>query len=203
MILKYIVDNINEYGKIVQLFYRAACKGHFVIGHAIVLKNYFPKKNKVTILHEQFGKINFFIDEKHPAARLCNGALIYCDVVKKQTSGYQCDFVDAYFIPFDDTMYDLYFVHDILKICLLFMPDQNKMTDVFDMVIEIYQNLAGLPACHKKIYVLKMFLFLDIFPENKKLYQFVMQDPELHNHDMDDLLQKGLEYCWKSELNYS
>lgn len=175
-----------------------------MIGHAIVLKNYFPKKNKVTILHEQFGKIHFFIDEKHQAARLCNGSLMYCDVVKKQSSSsYQCDFVDSYFIPFDDSVYDLYFIHDMLKICLQFMPDHMVMVDVFDLVMDIYNHLDGLQACQKKIYLLKLFLYLGIFPENKKLYQSVMQNNELHNHDSDELLQKALQYCWDSDENYS
>ncbi len=173
------------------------------MSHAIVLKNYFPKKNKVTILHEQFGKINFYIDEKHQAARLCTGSLIYCDVIKKQTSGYQCDFVDAYFIPFDDHVYDLYFVHELLKICLQFMPDQTQITDVFDLMCKIYKNLAGLDRCKKNIYLLQLFLFLGIFPENKKLYQIVMQDDSLHNHDTDQLLEKSLNFCWNNDLNYS
>ncbi len=174
-----------------------------MLGHAIVLKNCFPKKNMVTILHEQFGKINIFIYEKHPAVRLCNGALIYCHVVKKQTSRYQCDLVDPYFIPFDNAAYDLYFIHDILKICLRFMPDQNKMPEIFNIVIDIYQHLESLSVCQKKIYLLKLFLFLDIFPENKKLYQLVMQDTALHNHDMDELLEKGLNYCWNNAENYA
>ncbi|MDP3788707.1 MAG: hypothetical protein Q8Q60_05335 [Candidatus Chromulinivorax sp.] len=175
-----------------------------MIGHAIVLKNYFPKKNKITILHEQFGKINLFIDEKHQAARLCNGSLMYCDIVKKQSSSvYQCDFIDAYFIPFHDSAYDLYFIHDVLKICLQFMPDQMSMSDVFTLITDMYNHLEELQACHKKIYLLKLFLYLGIFPENKKLYQFVMQDKYLHNHDSDELLLQGLRYCWSSETNYS
>ncbi len=173
-----------------------------MIGHAIVLKNYFPKKNKVTILHEQFGKINFFVDEKHQAARLCNGSLIYCDVIKKQAS-YQCDFIDAYFIPFNDSLCDIYFIHDVLKICLEFMPDKMHMSDVFDLIIDMYKQITGLQECQKKIYLLKLFLYLGIFPENKKLYQVVMQDKQLHTHDNDALLQLGVKYCWESDINYS
>ena len=91
------------------------CKAEvFLICHAIVLKNYFPKKNKVTILHEQYGKINFFVHEASQASRLCNGSLIYCDVQKKDTT-YQCYFIDAYFIPLDQDRYDLYFIHDLLS----------------------------------------------------------------------------------------
>jgi len=174
----------------------------FLIGHAIVLKNYFPKKNKVTILHEQFGKVSFFVHEKHQAARLCNGALIYCEVVKKQ-SLYQCNFIDAYFVPMHGNVQDLYFIHDILKICLQFMPDQMGMIDVFYLVTEIYKQLDQLQGCQKKIYLLKLFLYLGIFPENKKLYQHVMQDDQLHTHDSDVLLQQGLRYCWNSDVNYS
>lgn len=175
-----------------------------MIGHAIVLKNYFPKKNKVTILHEQFGKISLFINEKQQAARLCNGSLIYCDVVKKQSFlSYQCDFVDAYFIPFDHDLYDLYFIHDVLKICLQFMPDHIGMHDVFTLIIGMYRQLEGMQVCQKKIYLLKLFLYVGIFPENKKLYQNVMQDIQLHTHDNDILLEKGLNYCWNSDANCS
>lgn len=178
--------------------------GDCLIGHAIVLKNYFPKKNKVTILHEHFGKINFYVDEKQQAARLCNGSLIYCDVVKKQSSSfYQCDFIDAYFIPFNDSAYDLYFIHDILKICLQFMPDKIMINDAFDLIIDIYEKLEGLEVCQKKIYLLKLFLYLGVFPENKKLYQCIMQNNQLHSHDSDLLLQQGLNYCWNSDVNYS
>lgn len=165
---------------------------------AIVLKNYFPKKNKITIVHERFGKINFFVDEKQQAARLCNGSLIYCDVIKKQAS-YQCDFIDPYFVPFQHTGTDLYFIHDILKICLKFMPDETMMVDVFDVVLKIYQQLETLQAHHKKVYLLRLFLFLGIFPEDKKLYQLVMQDIFLLNVDHDAALQKGLQYCWQSD----
>lgn len=169
-----------------------------LIDHAIVLKNYFPKKNKVTILHERFGKINFYIHEKHRAALLCNGALMYCQIIKKQST-YECDFIDPYYIPEEH----LYFVHDVLKICLNFMPSQVMMIDVFNIIIEIYQNLAFLEDCQKKIALLKLFLYLGIFPENKKLYQCVMQDDLLHNHDSDVLLKEALSYCWDAEVNYS
>lgn len=174
-----------------------------MIGHAVVLKNYFPQKNKVTILHERFGKITIFIHEKHPARMLCNGSLMYCDVIKKQAT-YHCDFVDPYFIPYHHTMHDLYFIHDILKICLQFMPDQvDSASDIFTIITDIYQHLESLESCHKKIYLLKLFLYLGIFPENKKLYQHVMQSNTLHTHDSDALLQQGLRYCWDSDINYS
>lgn len=175
-----------------------------MIAHALVLKNYFPKKNKVTILHEQFGKISFFVDEKHEAARLCNGSLMYCNIIKKtSSSSYQCDFVDAYFIPLHDSLYDLYFVHDVLKICLQFMPEKMSMKDVFALITEMYMQLEHLHGCHKKIYLLKLFLYIGIFPEDKKLYQSVMQHVDQHNHDSDELLQQGLKYCWNSDINYS
>lgn len=175
-----------------------------MIGHAIVLKNYFPKKNKVTILHERFGKINFFIDEKHEAARLCNGSLMYCEVVKKQgSSSYQCNFVDTYFVPFQSHTDDLYFIHDILKICLEFMPDKMAMKDVFDLVVSMYQQLHDLQDFQKKIYLLRLFLYLGIFPEDKKLYHYVMQNNLLQTYDNDVLLQQGLKYCWNSGENYS
>ena len=149
-------------------------------------------------MHEQFGKINFFVNETKDASRLCNGSLIYCDVQKKDAS-YQCDFIDAYFVPFDQDRYDLYFVHDLLKICLNFAPWQIAMADVFDLIVEIYQQLESVSPEQKKIYLLKIFLYLGIFPENKLLYQVVMQGYRLNIENIDKLLYNALDYCWKSE----
>lgn len=171
--------------------------------HAIVLKNYFPKKNKVTIFHQTFGKINFFIDEKHDAAKLCNGALIFCEVIKKRST-YQFLAIDPYFVPFqDDDLYDLYFIHDILKICLQFMPDQLAMNEVFYLVMSMYEQLALFHGCKQHMFLLKLFLCLGIFPENKTLYQQVMQGSHVHSDENEALLQQGLRYCWNSDVNYS
>jgi len=173
-----------------------------MIGHALVLKNYFPKKNKIIILHESFGKITIFGDEKQPTFQLCNGTLLWCDI-RKDKSSYRCDFVDPYFVPFDHTVYDLYFIHDLLKICMQFMPNNVIMVDVFNLIINAYQQLDTIQACQKKIYLLKLFLFLDIFPDNKQLYQLVMQDKNMHSHDSDLLLEQGLKFCWNADLNYA
>ena len=169
-----------------------------MICHAIVLKNYFPKKNKVTILHEQFGKVNFFVNETKDASRLCNGSLIYCDVQKKDAS-YQCDFIDAYFVPFDQDRYDLYFVHDLLKICLNFAPWQIPMSDVFDAITQIYGQLESISTLDKKICLLKIFLFLGIFPEDKLLYQIVMQGYRTNIANIDETLNKALDNCFSSQ----
>lgn len=167
-----------------------------MICHAIVLKNYVPCKNKVILLHERFGKITIFVQEKDLAARLCNGALIFCHIVKKQNSNkYTIDFIDPYFIP----QSDFYFMHDILKICLQFLPDEVGMVEVFNHIFDLYKKFDHLSGCQKKLSLLKLFLLVGIFPENKKLYQHVMQHQDLHACQNDQLLAEGLSYCWNSE----
>lgn len=169
-----------------------------MICHAIVVKNWFPKKNKVTILHEQFGKINLFVTELEQASKLCNGSLIFCDIQKKESS-YQCHFIDVYFIPFDSQVYDLYFVHDILKICLNFAPWHIMMPDILSLILDIYKDLESVSSEQKKIYVLKLFLFLGIFPEDRLLYQIVMQGYRLNVENIDQVLHKALRHCWMSD----
>ena len=169
-----------------------------MVCNAIVLKNWFPKKNKVTILHEQFGKINFYVNELQQASRLCNGSLIFCDIQKKESS-YQCDFIDVNFAPLDPEKYDLYFVHNILKICLNFTPWQIRMTDVFNVIIDMYKHLDTLSSLEKKICLLKIFLYVGVFPEDRLLYQVVMQGYRLNIENIDQLLYKALEHCWASD----
>lgn len=169
-----------------------------MICNAIVLKNWFPKKNKVTVFHQQFGKINFYVNETQQASRLCNGSIIFCDIKKKESS-YQCDVVDIYFIPLNQEQYDIYFIHDILKICFNFAPWHMAMSDVFGLIIEIYETLEDLSEQQKKIYLLKLFLYIGIFPEDKMLYQIVMQKNRSDIQNLDQILYNGLNYCWASD----
>jgi len=169
-----------------------------LIAQAIVLQNSFPKKNKVTILHEQFGKISFFVHEKHPASRLCNGSLMYCEVEKKG-SVYTCNFIDAFFIPFSHSTLHAKFMYDILKICLNFMPDETIMDDVFSLVMYVYEQSHNLDFFQKKIILLRIFLYVGVFPEDKLLYQIVMQEGLQYSDRYDLVLQQGLTHCWQSQ----
>lgn len=169
-----------------------------MIHQALVLKNYFPKRNKVTIFHEKLGVISFYVHEKQQASFLCNGSLIYCNI-KKQQSSYQCDFVDAYYVPFNSATCDLYFIHDVLKLSLLFFPTATAMPEVFMIIMSLYEGLENLSTQQKKIYLLKIFLYIGVFPENKKLYQIVMQEYRLYSKDVDILLNKSLDYCWNGD----
>ena len=166
-----------------------------MIAQAFVIKNYFPVRQSVMIFHQQFGKIHFFIQQKDQAALLCNGSLIYCDVVKKNKS-YQCLYVDPYFVPSSISIEHLYFIHDILKICYFFIPQEMMLSDVFNLIFTTYKQIHDLDDFTQKQYLLRLFLYLGIFPDNIRLYQVVMQEKIIFSQEVDQLFKKSLEYCW-------
>jgi len=169
---------------------------------AIVIKNYFPLKNRVKILHEQFGLISFFVHEKSAGALLCNGSLIYCNILKKKES-YHCDFVDPYFVPFDSNLCDFYFIQDVLRICLEFLPKETMVHEIFYLILEMYQSLESLTDIEKKSYQLKLFLCMGIFPHDVKLYKAVMLEQKNGNKDLECMFTKALAFCWQSQNNLS
>jgi hypothetical protein len=84
------------------------------------------------------------------------------------------------------------------------MPEQADVyRDIFPLLIKVYEKLDLLEPCQRKIYLLRLFLFVGIFPENKQVYQLVMQDSTLHVHDTDAILEQSLQFCWQHESNYA
>ncbi len=166
-----------------------------MIAQAFVIKNYFPARQTIAIFHQQFGKIHFFIQHKDQASLLCNGSLIYCDIVKKNTI-YQCLYVDPYFVPAGISLEHLYFVHDILKICKNYIPQEIMLPDVFDLIVYIYSQIHHFDNFTKKQYLLRLFLYVGVFPDNPSLYHYVMQEKLFFSQEIDLLFEKSLQYCW-------
>lgn len=165
-----------------------------VSGMAFVLKNFFPHQHKIILLHETLGKISCYVSQKHKAVLLAHGALISLRV-QIQKNYYRLEDIDIVLSPYELVSYDLYFVHDILKICLKILPYHVQVTELFHLLCDIYRNLNNLTALQKKFYILQIFFAVELFPDNEKLYFLMMKQRKITEQD-HKLLQHGLYVCW-------
>jgi len=159
-------------------------------GIAIVL-NRLDKGSGFLLLHQVFGKIRCFLPYKK-TNNLCIGSLISCELVKKK-SYYVFDHVDTDFVPLLSEDHDIYFIHNLLKICIE-VPFEVRVDDVFSHMITIYKEMHLFTDKDKNRSLLKLFFFLSIFPESIQLYNMVMSRSVLYD---DRIAQKGLELCWE------
>lgn len=172
-----------------------------IAGMAIVLKNFFPHKHKIVLFHQKLGKISCYVSAKHQASLLTHGTLISLHV-SMQKNYYQLHDIDIVFSPYESTSYDIYFVHDMLKICLKILPYHVPASELFDLLCNIYKQFDDISPIQKKFYILQIFFAVELFPENEKLYFLVIKQRQLTDQD-HKLLQHGLYACWNLYENYT
>ncbi len=143
---------------------------------AFVIKNYIPMNQKVEILHFQYGKIVCMYPKNHQAAQLCAGSLIFCAVEKSQNM-YKFVDLSIEFAPHGLDVEHLQFIHDIMRLCQKTVPREIRVPEMFDFLLYVYRNLSQLSENGKSIVLLRLFLLLDLLPEQQDVYHIAIQDP--------------------------
>lgn len=131
----------------------------------IVLKNYFPKKCKLSLLDNKMGKI---AGVPQSSNHIAAGSLIEYSLVE-QTS---CSFlynINVHDVPFKLAYHDILFLHHVLEICYYFMPIKSYNPTVFILLQILYTSDSWLYAMSvKKLFLLKLFVLLGLYPEDEK-----------------------------------
>ena len=143
---------------------------------AFVLKNFIKSKNSVIIFHKHLGKITCIYFQKDISARLCSGSYIFCSIEKKHNY-YVFTHVDIIFTPLYDNVEQLTFIHNLVKLCLFFLPKSIAVYELFDFLQYIYQRLDNLTEDGQNIVLLRLFLMFDLLPEDRQIYRCAQQDP--------------------------
>lgn len=163
---------------------------------AFVLKNYLPEKHKVIILHKYFGKISCIYNKNDAAARLCTGSLLFC-TVSKHKSWYEIDQIDVVMIPTNCLIQDITFFHEIVLLCLKILPTGIMVSELFDFLWYVFQNVKQLTDAGRHVVLLRLFLLFDLIPEHKQIYQSALQDPYNCIQDNTKQLAEFVTICWK------
>lgn len=143
---------------------------------AFVIKNYLPISQKVEIVHFEYGKILCIYPKNHQAALLSSGSLVFCAVEKSQNV-YRFVDLSIEFSPHGLSLEQLKFVHDIMRLCQKSIPREIRVPEMFDFLLYVYRNILTLSQAGRSVAMLRLFLLLDLLPEQQEVYQIAIQDP--------------------------
>lgn len=159
-------------------------------GIAIVL-NRLEKGSGFLLLHQKLGKVRCF-SQYNKNNDLCVGSLVTCEL-KKKKSYYVFEHVETDFVPLLSEKHDIFFIHNLLKICLE-VPFEVVVDDVFYHMISVYKTMHNFTEKEKSMTLLQLFFLLAIFPENIQLYNMVINRSDVYDERLGN---QGLELCWE------
>lgn len=135
--------------------------------YGIVLKNYFPQKYSLDLLDNKSGRI---IGISRAIEHISIGSLVMYTIDKKKQNPlflYQIELQEA---PFALAREDILFLHHILEICYYFIPIGSDATVIYNQLQLLYAPAHWMKSILlKKVFLVKLFAFLGIYPEEKKI----------------------------------
>ncbi len=141
-----------------------------------VLRTYFPKKHKISLLDEQLGRIEGLFLHTTLLQTISAGTLISYEVYQKGNL-HRIEAVSIQAVPLKAAKYDIYFLHHVLELCYYFLPLHHAMPSIFDLINFITQSSEQLnESLQKKLLLLRFFSHLGIHPE-----QDLCLSDSLHN----------------------
>lgn len=161
---------------------------------AFVIKNYIPYSHKVLLLHQKYGKIVCMFSPNHQASLLTTGSLIWCQVQKTHTVYKFLDLEIEYNMPVSQ----LQFVHDIMRICFHKIPSSIVTPELFDFLLYAYHNFSNLTDKGRIVVMLRLFLMVDLLPENQEVYKAATLDPCGPIQKDIAALEKYLSLSWQN-----
>ena len=151
----------------------------------IVLKSYYPQRQKLVVLDKKEGKFQCVPHR----VDIPNGAIIAYTKVKKQI--YLINNIEILDVPFALALNDISFLHAILEIAYYFVPSQCPNHGIFDLLLYLYSFPDRIKyTLDKKLFLFKLFISLGIYPEGEKF-----QTPHLYtiaSESIDTIINKKL-----------
>lgn len=163
---------------------------------AIVLKNYYPARTRITLLDQSVGHIDCWSDRYD----LPVGTLIAYHQ-RVHIDRYSAQSIELMALPPCTCLPDLVFVHQVLEICYRFSPPHCAAPDLFALISILYQE-DTFSRLHnsllKKIFLCKIFVMLGVWPLGEKF-----QSPffyRLATESIDNLLEQPIQLKYEHDL---
>lgn len=161
----------------------------------ILLKNYSPKKHKVSIFDKNLGRIEAIFQNTAQTHQLHHGAslLYYCETTNSTL--YKIKNIEIMDMPLELAKTDIYFLHHVLELCYYFLPLHVGALDTFTVIEAAFKYASA----NKFLILLRFFTSLGIYPEDipleKTFFHRLLSCPieTILEEKLDDAQVKMLE----------
>jgi hypothetical protein len=136
----------------------------------IVLRTFFPEKQKILLFDRTLGKLEAIILESRAIARITNGAALIYNFHDSLKSHRIVD-LEIVESPFAVARLDLLFFHRLLELIHFFVPFGSPSVELFTFITHIYQShLYEKIIQNQTLYLVRFFIMLGEYPEDDVLH---------------------------------
>lgn len=152
----------------------------------IILKTFFPYKQKVMLLERSLGKIPAI----PPSYNWQAGTRIaYC--AHQQNTIHFLSEIELLSLPLEMGKGDIDFLHHVLELCYYYLSLGVPALQVYDLLALLYDPAYACPSNQfKLLYIFKLLLLLGMYPEDKQFQMLYFN--QLAHEPIDTLLQEPL-----------
>ena len=176
----------------------------------IVLKSFFPRKQKISVLFQNAGKRNLAVSSLDACQRLSPGMLIACMVncSGDWDRGRDFSIID---MPLCDSN-DLIWLHTLLELCYYFVPVGDQSCDIFDFLVASLTLLTKKKLFDpffvivQKLCVLKLLCLFSFYPPKNIIsyvhifHSLVLVSVDYENYAKVSLLKELLVECTHDDI---
>lgn len=136
----------------------------------VVLKSYFPQKNKILLFDKYLGKISVSVANHNKDPRLTNGMIISRYIIDNSK---KFNIIKNFeIIEYPISWYsDIYFLHHVLELYQYCTPKEAVCNELFELIYFLCSSFDKFKSINsKKIFLYKFFLILGIYPSDNDFY---------------------------------
>lgn len=163
--------------------------------NGIILKTFFPKKMKMVVLDQQLGKI----EGVPPSDRFIVGSLLSYHAQQRGTI-YFLHEINLMDMPLWLAKDDILFLHHVLEICYFCAPFGSNVPEIFNAVMQLYQEHSTAYTREFKIaFLFKLLILLGMHPDEPHF-----QDPfyyHLARESIDTIMNKSIHLDTRQALH--
>ncbi|KKP35875.1 MAG: hypothetical protein UR26_C0002G0177 [candidate division TM6 bacterium GW2011_GWF2_32_72] len=144
--------------------------------YSIVLKNFYPNKQKLILLDKNLGKIECIFISK-PNHHICTGTILNY-LLEEKSQIYKITNYSIEYTPILLATQNIFFLHKILETTLFFssFDSQEHSKHTFNLLCYLYhKGNLNFSINFQQLSVLKLFLCLGIFHEEKNDWEDAQQ----------------------------
>ena len=165
----------------------------------IILKKYMPKKNKIVVFDQIYGKIiAVSYDEKLLTHCACGTVIQY--VAYEMNQIFLCRQIELLSMPIQLNYEDIFFLHHLLELCYYFLPIGHAMEELFSLLIFVLSFPHRITTrIHKKMIIWRILVQHGLYPEldinSYKVFKNLMQIT------ISTMLEKTISHTFENVLD--